>query len=244
MFEATVADGVLCARRVGARWLATGHDGGVRTADAAYNISVPEGFDRDDLDTYVGERRERAGFEAPGPALLTGVPLAQARGARDGPVTAVATVGLSNPATLPVDATGDQDGDGAEADVATDQTGHDDAPPGTVNLLVGTTRALTDGGLASLLATAVEAKTATLRALTGFTGTTSDGVVVGCLAGGDPSAFAGSATEVGAATRACVRAAVSAGVRARYPDDAYPDGVAEAEYGTRTDRTAAVFHVE
>lgn len=234
MFETVVADGVCQVHRSAARWLATGHDGGYRSADAAYNISVPEGFDRTDLTRYCAERRERAGFSTTGPTLLTGVDLAHARGARLDSVEAIATAGVSNPASLPMDPDGETaavDRDGERPEV------------GTVNVLVGTTRALSDGALATLLSTAVEAKTATLLAETGFSGTTSDAVVVGCDPAGESAAFAGSATPVGAATRACVREAVRASLRSRYADRALPESVADAEYGARTDRVAEVFEV-
>jgi len=232
MFRTTVEAGVLQAHRPDTHWLSTGHDGGYRTADAAYNITVPEGFDRTDLHDYSIERRERSGFAPAGPTLLTGVDLTHARGARAGPVEVVATAGVSNPAELPMEPTGNPGDIGADA-----------GPPGTVNLLVGTTRALSDGALATLLATAVEAKTATLLAETGFSGTTSDAVAVGCDPTGKPAAFAGSATPVGRATRACVREAVRASLRSRYADRSLPDSVADAEYGVRTEREADVFAV-
>jgi adenosylcobinamide hydrolase len=228
----TIRDGVCRVRHEGARWLATGFDGGYRTADAAYNVSVPEGFDRTDLDDYVCERRERAGFATDGPAMLTGLDLVHARGARDGPVQVVATAGVSNPAVLPMDGEGRSE---------LESEGDDRPPVGTVNLLVTTTRALDDGALATLLGTAVEAKTATLLAETGFTGTTSDAVVVGADPDGDPAAFAGSATTVGAATRACVREAVRASLDSRYPDREFPSSVAGAEHGVTTDQHATVF---
>lgn len=229
MFRTATAAGVLQCAAPESRWLATGHDGGYRTAGAAYNVSVPKGFDRTDLSTYCAQRRERAGFTVQGPTLLTGVDLAHARGARSGPVEVVATAGLSNPATLPMDPTG--------SGGATDDPGR----PGTVNLLVGTTRALSAGTLATLLSTAVEAKTATLLAETGFTGTTSDAVVVGSDPTGEPATFAGSNTPVGAATRACVRAAIRASLRSRYVDRPLPESVGAADYGVRTDREATVF---
>jgi len=47
-------------------------------------------------------------------------------------------------------------------------------------------------------------------------GTTSDAVVVASDPDGDPATFSGSATRVGAATRACVREAVDAALDARY----------------------------
>ena len=207
----------------GARWLVTGPEGGYRGADAAYNVSVPQGFDREDPAAYAAECRRAAGFEAPGPGLLTGVDMHHARGARTDGVCVVATAGLSNPVALAgSEAVG---GDTDSPDAGGPDTG---AGPGTVNLLVGTDRALADGTLATLLATVVETKAGTLQAVTGFTGTTTDAVAVGCDPGGDPVAFAGSATAVGRATRVCVRRAVEAAVEAR---GSVPDSVAGAEHG-------------
>lgn len=233
MFEATVRDGVLRVGSPGARWLQTGLDGGFGRADAAYNLTVPEGFSRTDVAGYVAERLTRAGFEARGPSLLTGVSMAHARGARAGDVVVYATAGLSNPAALPMAPTG------AERSVSAD----DPAPrrDGTVNLVAGTTRALSDGALAELLSTVVESKAATLLDAAGVPGTTSDAVGVACDPGGEPAPFCGSGTEVGADARACVREAVRAGLQARYPDGDLPEGPADAEYGTATERRAEVF---
>jgi adenosylcobinamide hydrolase len=231
MFETTRRDGVCRLAAEESRWLATGWDGGYRTADAAYNVSVPTGFDRTDLDGYATERLASAGFERSGPVLLTGVDLTHARGARAGSVTVVTTVGLSNPATLPVE----------PGDPKTEEDSHGTPPVGTVNLLVGTARALDDGTLATLLATAVEAKTATLQSLTGFTGTTSDAVAVGAVPGGDPAEFAGSGTAVGSAVRACIRDTLRASLDSRYGDGSLADSVAEAEHGIVTDRDTDPF---
>lgn len=232
-FETTVADGVLQARSQSTDWLSTTWNGGFVTAEATYNVTVPEGWERTDLDDYVDQRLRRAGFDTPGPTMLTGVDQAHARGARSGEVTAIATCGLSNPTTLPMDPT-----DG----LSDDASGHRE--PGTVNIIVGTTRTLNPGGLANLLAVAVEARTATLMAETGFTGTTTDAVVVGCDPTGDPAAFTGSATPVGADTRAAVREALRASLRARYPENEYPASVPDASYGTVTSRTATEFTPE
>jgi adenosylcobinamide hydrolase len=235
MFEVERRDEVLRLAAPGARWLSSGFDGGFRRADAAYNVTVPEGFDRTDLATYAAERRSAVEFPDAGPTLLTGVSQQHARVARDGPVTAVVTAGLSNPAALPMDP-------GEEADVdATDRDGDAPPRPGTVNVLVGTTHPLADGGLAGLLATAVEARTTTLDRTTGFPGTTSDAVVVGCPPGEEPASFAGSATEVGTAARACVRDALRASLASRYADEPLPVSVADARYGTTTTRRADVF---
>ena len=233
---ANVADGVVCLDAPGSRWLATGHDGGYRAADAAYNVAVPEGFDRTDLVAYARSRRETAGFDAPGPTLLTGVDAAHARGARSGPVTVLATAGVSNPAALSVGERERRDRYAGVPEV------HDE-PAGTVNLLVHTARALDDGALATLLGVVVEAKTATLLSTTGFPGTTTDAAVVGCDSDDDPAQFAGSATEVGAAARACTREAVRASLDARYAETELPASVADAEHGVATTREATVFEL-
>ncbi len=252
-FVTEVRAEVLRLSRPDTRWLTTGFGGGYRTAPAAYNVTVPAGFDRTDLHAYLRERRQEAGFDADGPGLLTGVAMEHARGARAEPVVAVATAGVSNPAALPVGETTDGRRRRDDRQMARDdhRATHDDTAPhhdstephGTVNVLVGTTRALDEGALASLLGVVVEAKTATLLARTGFPGTTSDAVIVGTATDGEPATFAGSATAVGGAARACVRAAVDASLDARYvgTDAAVPTSVADAEHGVVTDERATRF---
>ncbi|MEF8825422.1 MAG: adenosylcobinamide amidohydrolase [Halapricum sp.] len=240
MFDATIRDGVLQLCRNGTRWLSTGWAGGRSDGAAAYNVTVPTGWNRTDIDSYVDERLETAGFEADGSALLTGVSQEHARGARHGPVVAYATVGLSNPATLPVD----PDGVSSSYDREMTEAGPvdiDHPPVGTCNLVVGTTRDLGEGSLANLVSVATEAKTATLLDLVGFTGTTSDAVVAACDPAGEPTAFSGSATPVGDAARACVREAITASFRSRYADEAPPQNVSDADHGVVTATTAEVF---
>jgi len=228
MFETTLGEGVLQIHRPETRWLSTGWDGGFLEADAAYNVSVPEGWDCEDLDSYIETRLDS--FEAPGPTLLTGVDMCHARAARCGPVVVFATVGLSNPAALPLES-------GATAESAP----VDSQPAGTVNLLVGTTRALEDGALANLVAVTAEAKAATLSKLAAFPGTTSDAVVVATDPAGEPATFSGSATPVGAGARAAVRDALEASFESRYADTTPPETVADAEHGVVTETSAAVF---
>jgi len=241
MFEATAADGVLQLRRPETRWLSTGWEGGFRRAGAAYNVSVPEGWERRDVGAYVAMRRERAGFGTDGPALLTGVGMEHARGARLDPAVAYATVGLSNPAALPADPDADPGGEPATAGAAPPADDGSDRPPGTVNVVVGTGRRLPEAALANLLAVAAEAKAATLLSVAGFPGTTTDAAVVGCGSDGEPERFSGSATAVGAAARACVREAVTASFRSRYGDRPVPGSVAAADHGVVTDARAEVF---
>lgn len=260
MFEATVRDGVLRLRRPGTRWLSTGWDGGRSRGSAAYNVAVPEGFERTDLGAYRDERLARARFKSESdagrgdpPTLFTGVAMDHARGARRGPVVAYATVGLSNPAMLPMDPAADGAGDAGDerpaaaadaAETARDDQAADAEPPrrpGTVNLIVGTTRRLADGAAANLVAVAAEAKAATLLATAGVPGTTSDAVVVADDPDGEPAAFSGSATPVGAAARVCVRDAVRASLRSRYPDGDLPGPAGDAEHGVVADERAEVF---
>lgn len=242
MFDYDRTGDRLTIRREGTRWLSNGFDGGYCDADAAHNLTVPEGFDRTDLAAYADER---IGDRSPGPTLLTGVGQQHARCARLGPVEAVATAGISNPAALPMDggARGNAEGSDAPSEVKRDEQveGEPGFRPGTVNVFVGTTRALDDGGLAGLLATAVEAKAATLLYAADVPGTTSDAAVVGCDPGGEFSRFAGSATEVGSVARACVREAVLASLASRYEDESGPPAIEDARYGVVTDETARIF---
>ncbi|KKF39007.1 adenosylcobinamide amidohydrolase, partial [Halorubrum saccharovorum] len=159
MFDATVREGVLRLHRPETRWLSTGWNGGQSLADAGFNVSVPEGFDRTDLGAYRDERLAQAGFKSESdagrdgdaPTLFTGVSMEHARGACLGPVVAYATVGLSNPAMLPMDPGGAADDRAAsdperDGDASTSAATTDDPPrPGTVNLILGTTRRLADG---------------------------------------------------------------------------------------------------
>lgn len=231
MFEYERTDDRLTLRRNGTTWLSNGVNGGVVRADAAHNLTVPTGFDRTDLAAYA---TERLGERPVGPTLLTGVRQSHARGARSGAVEAVVTAGVSNPATLPVP--------GASAAARSDRPDRSDGnfEPGTVNVFVGTTRALSEAGLTELLATVVEAKAATLLETVGCTGTTSDAIAVGCLPDGDPAPFAGSATPLGNAARICVRDALLSALEARYGDGTLPNPETAAE-GTEAAGSTTVF---
>ena len=241
VFEATVREGACRLRRPGTRWLSTGHAGGASRGPAAYNLSVPDGWEETDLDAYVADRRARAGFEEPGPTLLTGVSQAHARRARLGPVEAVVTAGVSNPAALPVSSPSSAAAEGVDSGPDADPPASRSHPesPGTVNVFVGTTRALEPGALSNLLTVAAEAKAATLLARAGVPGTTTDAVVAACDPADDPARFSGSATPVGRAARACVRDALSASLDSRYADRDIPS-VVDAEHGVVTDRRARV----
>jgi adenosylcobinamide hydrolase len=247
MFETVVRDGVCRLWRPGTRWLSTGFDGGQSRGPVAYNVTVPEGWSETELSAYVDRRLDRAGFDQRGPALLTGVDQRHARRARYGGCEAVVTAGLSNPAVLPVDPGGDGSDErgrtaAPEASAGRSVSDDPDRPPspGTVNVFLGTTRALSAGAFANLLTVAAEAKAATLTAVAGVPGTTSDAVVVADDPDGEPAAFSGSATAVGRAARACVRDALLASLASRYPDGEFPRSLADAAYGVSTDVVATV----
>lgn len=251
MFETEREEDVLEIARPGTVWLSTGWRGGVRTADAAYSVTVPEGWDPDDLATDVLDRLSVSGSvdataETVGrgaPVLLTGVDVRHARGARLGSVEAFATAGVSNPAALPMDPEPSSEGVAPE-DVAADGSpppDPGDRPIGTVNVVVGTTAALSEGALANLVAVAAEAKAATLLEAVNAPGTTSDAVVVASDPTGPESTFSGSATAVGTAARACVREAVRASLASRYADAPPPTSFSEARHGVVTDVRADVF---
>jgi adenosylcobinamide hydrolase len=243
VFETTVSAGVCQLSRPGTRWLSTGWDGGETRGDVAYNVTVPEGWPETDLREYVRSRRAEAGFDRPGPTLLTGVSQVHARRARLGAVEAVATAGISNPAALPV---GGLDGDGDtstdDRDTASTSTNDHESTVGTVNVVVGTTHALAAGALPNLLTVAAEAKAATLLSVAGVPGTTTDAVVAACDPEGALESFSGSATPVGRAARACVRDAVRASLASRYADRELPT-IEEAPYGVVTDVRATVTRV-
>lgn len=237
LFESTVRSNVLQLESNGLEWLSTGANGGSWRATAAYNITVPEGWDETNLEAYTDRRRANAGFEQQGPTLLTGVDQRHAHRAVLDPVEVVVTAGLSNPTTLPPtrSTAATTEADETDVDAHTHQ--------GTINIIAGTTRNLSAGALANLIAVVTEAKTATLRRLTGFSGTTSDAVIVGSDPAGEYAQFSGSSTPVGRAARACVREALTAAVESRYETEPIPESVRSATYGCTTTVQATVSRI-
>jgi len=230
IFEPTVRANICQLQTAPMDWLSTGFDGGTQRAAAAYNITVPEGWTETDLRSYADRRLNAAGFDADGPVLLTGVDQRHARRAVLDPVEVVVTAGVSNPSTLPPASR-------PETDLAEPD---EKWRPGTINIIAGTTRDLSAGALANLVAVVTEAKTATVLRLTGFSGTTSDAVIVGSDPTGESAQFSGASTAVGRAARACVRDALTAALASRYEDEALPESVVDAEYGCATTVEASV----
>ena len=70
IFEPTVEANVCQLHTKGMDWLSTGFDGGVQRAEAAYNITVPEGWTETDLRGYTNRRLTEAGVENAVTAVL------------------------------------------------------------------------------------------------------------------------------------------------------------------------------
>ncbi len=228
MFETTGRDSVCQIRREGARWLSTAWDGGYRTADAVYNVTVPEGFERTDLDAYRAERLSGAGF-AVGPTLLTvftwNTPACPERvgvGAGDSgslEPRRVADVGSGDSRRLRRD--------------CVESGGRPDWRPGTA--------------ISSSVSTGRWTRARWRRCSPPPSRRGCDAARRGKrprnhIGRGHrrlcperrARLFAGSATELGAATRVCVRDAIRASLAARYGGDALPT-VDGAEYGVVAD---------
>jgi|GEM_PF-107468 Uncharacterized conserved protein len=206
-------------------------------------------------DTTWMSTETKAKAETHTPALLTGVDLQHARRARLDPVEAIVTAGISNPATLPMPEMIDNDRSTEDITAKTDTStsgGLDDSQNnkaardnfGTVNIILGTTHSLTPGALSNLVAVVSEAKTATLMTQTGFTGTTSDAVLIASDTTGSVKQFSGSATAVGNAARVCVRDALCAALTSRYGTDSPPKSVQTASHGIMTNDRASVSPIQ
>jgi len=233
-------------RRPETRWLSTGWGGRLR-ADAAYNVSVPEGFDRTDLGAYRDdERLARAGFksEEDPPTLFTR--------RFDGPrVRRTSRIGRrvrDRRAVEPGDVADGSDGsdrsDGRCWRLGARRRGVDR----------GTAPATRYGQPGSRNDAAARRRRGGEPRRGRGRGEGRDVARDGGRAGDDErrggrrrrpdrgAAFSGSATPVGAAARVCVRDAVRASLRSRYPDGDLPGPAADAEHGVVADeRTSGGF---
>lgn len=176
--------------------------GGLGAVRTFANLQVPPGYARLDPEAHLRE----ATAHLPGPtvAMMTAAPVARFQDVGHGTARVVATVGLGHPTAA------------AGARPAGDT-------PGTINLFIVVSVALTDAGLAGALQTAVEAKAQALaharvpaRNAGGWaTGTASDALAVACPVASRSSkavAFAGPATAQGADLAQAVFHAVRLGI--------------------------------
>jgi adenosylcobinamide amidohydrolase len=173
--------------------------GGLGSARAWLNATVPADYARTDPEVDLAERARTLGVTSPVVGMLTAVDVAHHHEACHGSATAVATVGVRHA-------------------LAAAGTRPRAVAAGTINLLVLVDAALTDAGLAGAAQTAVEAKAQALAA-TGVPATNAAGPATGtatdafCIAAlpGARVAFAGPATRVGGDIAHAVFAAVRAG---------------------------------
>jgi adenosylcobinamide amidohydrolase len=170
--------------------------GGLRNARGWLNLQVSHGYARTDPEAHL--REVARGRDVVG--MLTAADVRAAERATDGPVAAVATVGIGQPLA------------------AAGRRPRSIRPVGTINVLVLVDAGLSDAALVAAVQTATEAKCQALAdarvpALNHdgpATGTATDSICIAALPGATVP-FAGPATAVGAAIARTVHAAVLAG---------------------------------
>jgi len=133
--------------------------GGLGTARAWLNATVPPDYARTDPGADLAERARALALPTPVVGMLTAVDVADHHEARHGAATAVATVGVRHA-------------------LAAAGTRPRPVAAGTINLLVLVDAALTDAGLAGAAQTAIEAKAQALAAA-GVAATNAEGPAIG-----------------------------------------------------------------
>jgi adenosylcobinamide hydrolase len=173
--------------------LSSGVDGGRRAVNNILNIQVPHNFSHDDPKSYIEGVAASMTLEGSYVALLTAVEMKHVRILSDACATVFVTAGLTNPSSF-----------------------------GTINIIVISSKTLSEGAIAGTIITATEAKTRALidKGLQ-FTGTTSDAIVVAYEGPGEgePILYSGPATPFGSRVAKLVRAGVKEALKAHYGSD-------------------------
>jgi adenosylcobinamide hydrolase len=173
--------------------LSSGVDGGRRAVKNILNIQVPHDFSHDDPNSYIKGVAASMALEGDYLALLTAVEMKNVRILSDACVTVFVTAGLTNPSSF-----------------------------GTINIIVISSKTLSEGAIAGTIITATEAKTRALidKGLE-FTGTTSDAVIVAYENNGEgePILYSGPATPFGNRVAKLVRLGVKEALKAHYGSD-------------------------
>jgi adenosylcobinamide amidohydrolase len=177
--------------------------GGLGSAAAWLNVTVPADYARTDPAADLSERVARLRLPGPVVAMMTAVDVRAHRRSASGAATAVATVGVGH------------------ALAAAGRLPRAVPAVGTINLLVLVDAPLDDAALAGAAQTAIEAKAQALadagvRAANApghATGTATDAFCIAALPGGGVP-FAGPVTRVGADIARAVHEAVLAGALA------------------------------
>lgn len=194
------ADGFpLLAWRAARPWLAVSSavaGGGIGLRHWLLNATVRSGYDRADPAEHVAELAGALGLRGPGIGLLTAVDVRRAVRVVDGPVTAVVTTGVG----APIWAAEPEPAGAAE-------------PVGTINIVCRLRVRMSEPALVNLVATATEAKAQALaEAGVAGTGTCTDAVAVLCAPDGEPRAYGGPRSDIGAPLARAVHAAVRSGL--------------------------------
>lgn len=172
--------------------------GGIGLRQWVVNATVHRDYDRLDPDVHLREIADALGLSGPGTGLLTAVDVGEAVTVAQEGVEVVATVGLGHP-TL---AAAPDDGPAN--------------PVGTINIVALVPVALSDAALVNAVVTITEAKVQALREYgLDATGTASDAVFVGCVAGAGAALepFGGPRSTWGARLARAVHGAVRTGTR-------------------------------
>lgn len=151
--------------------LSTGVEGGRRRVKYILNIQVPPDFPHDNPECYVKAVAQSLRLEGGHAALLTAVQMERLQMFHDGCVTVFVTAGVRGTLSL-----------------------------GTINIIIVSSKALSEGAMAGSIITATESKTRALFDLgCHFTGTPTDAVIIAYERGCDtsPIAYAGITTRFG-----------------------------------------------
>ena len=173
--------------------LSSGVDGGRRAVDHILNIQVPHDFSHSDPKRFINDKAASLNLAGSYIALLTAVEMKNVQTLSNACLTAFVTAGLTNPSSF-----------------------------GTINIILVSSRKLSEGAMAGAIITATEAKT---RALLdygfNFTGTTTDAVVIAHENSGDDRlvVYSGPATPFGKRVTKLVRLGVKNALKAHYGTD-------------------------
>ncbi len=162
--------------------LSTGVEGGRRAVDYILNIQVSRDFPHDNPEGYIKCTARSLQLTGDYVALLTAVEMRRIQVLSDACATVFVTVGVRSTPSL-----------------------------GTINIIVVSQKALSEGATAGSIITATESKTRALFDMGfSFTGTPTDAVVVAYEKSGNSSriAYAGLATHFGRRIGALIRQGV------------------------------------
>ncbi|MGZ4902057.1 MAG: adenosylcobinamide amidohydrolase [Halobacteriota archaeon] len=159
--------------------LSTGVEGGRRRVKYILNIQVPPNFPHDDPGRYIKGVAHSLQLKGGYAALLTAVEMQRLQVFHDTCVTVFVTAGVHSTLSL-----------------------------GTINIIIVSSKALSEGAMAGSIITATESKTRALFDLgLNLTGTPTDAVIIAYEKGRDtsPIVYAGVATRFGRKIGALIR---------------------------------------